>query len=161
MMTIAGALAPTTGAIQPDGASLVGKSPENLRQARCLIRAEGRHVLSAHRRRECPHRIGHATGPPEHRWGLRAGDGLFSVPARTPVDTRRQAVGRQAAAAGDRAGADDAAQDHADRRTVARPCNRSSSIASTKYPCAAQRRQHTARGGAEHASRTRECGSST
>jgi branched-chain amino acid transport system ATP-binding protein len=46
MMTIAGALAPTTGAIKLDGASLVGKSPENLARLGVSFVPEGRHVFS-------------------------------------------------------------------------------------------------------------------
>jgi branched-chain amino acid transport system ATP-binding protein len=46
MMTIAGALAPTRGAIKLDGASLVGKSPENIARLGISFVPEGRHVFA-------------------------------------------------------------------------------------------------------------------
>jgi len=46
MMTIAGALPPTRGAIKLDGASLVGKSPEIIARLGVSFVPEGRHVFS-------------------------------------------------------------------------------------------------------------------
>jgi branched-chain amino acid transport system ATP-binding protein len=46
MMTIAGALAPTAGAIKLDNVSLVGKSPENIARLGVSFVPEGRHVFS-------------------------------------------------------------------------------------------------------------------
>jgi branched-chain amino acid transport system ATP-binding protein len=46
MMTIAGALTPTSGTIKLDNVSLVGKSPENIARLGISIVPEGRHVFS-------------------------------------------------------------------------------------------------------------------
>ena len=46
MMTIAGALTPSSGAIMLDGISLVGKSPENIARLGVSFVPEGRHVFS-------------------------------------------------------------------------------------------------------------------
>jgi branched-chain amino acid transport system ATP-binding protein len=46
MMTIAGALTPTSGTIKLDNLSLVGKSPENIARLGVSIVPEGRHVFA-------------------------------------------------------------------------------------------------------------------
>ena len=160
MMTIAGALAPTRGAIKLDGASLVGKSPENLARLGVSFVPEGRHVFSQLTVDE----------------NVRIGSDMRRDRQNIAGDFERVMGyfpflrGRLSTPGGKLSGGEQQQLVIA-RALMTRPrimlidepsLGLAPIIVDRVYEilrCAAQRGQHTARGGTEHASRTRECGS--